>query len=361
MEYKISDNIRFYRKQMGLTQEQLSEAMGVSTAAVSKWEQGQSLPEIAMLMELADFFDVSVDALLGYTLRANDRESVSERLKMLRCEERLDEALAETEKALQKFPNSFSVVYASADVLAHVGGKRNDRAMCERALKLMAHAIRLLGQNSDPSISELSIRLDMVGVLSSMQEPERALALLKANNFCGLLNDQIGAILAGFEGGSLQRYEEAMPYLSMALLSGAASIFRTSMGFANVYEKRGELSSAIAIMGVAVTFFEGLKKPGVTSELDKLAAGFHAARARMMLQSGETAQAREELAVAKELARAYDRAPSSRASDVRFFEGPETTRIYSYLSGGSAAETVETTFLENGGTPQLKEFWQRAE
>lgn len=55
MELKIADTIRFCRRQKGLTQEQLSEAMGVSTAAVSKWEQGQSLPEIGMLMELADF------------------------------------------------------------------------------------------------------------------------------------------------------------------------------------------------------------------------------------------------------------------------------------------------------------------
>lgn len=358
MEHRISDNIRFYRKQKGLTQEQLSEAMGVSTAAVSKWEQGQSLPEIGMLMELADFFDVSVDALLGYKLRANDRKSVSERLKMLRCEERLDEALAEAEKALQKFPNSFSAVYAAADVFAHAGGKRNDRKLCERSLELMTHACRLLGQNDDPSISELSIRLDMVGVLSSMQEPERALAILKANNVCGLLNDQIGALLAGCEGGSLQRYEEAVPYLSMALLSGAASIFRTSMGFANVYEKRGDLSSAIAIMGIALALFEGLKKPGVTSEFDKLATVYHAARARMMLQSGDTAQAREELAAAKALARAYDRAPSSRASDVRFFEGPETARIYSYLSGGSAEETVEMTFFESGATEEGRTFWE---
>ena len=59
MENHVADQIRFYRRQEGLTQEQLAEAMGVSVAAVSKWEQGQSLPEIPMLMELADFFDLS--------------------------------------------------------------------------------------------------------------------------------------------------------------------------------------------------------------------------------------------------------------------------------------------------------------
>ena len=90
MENHVADQIRFYRRQEGLTQEQLAEAMGVSVAAVSKWEQGQSLPEIPMLMELADFFDLSVDALLGYRLRSNDRKSVSERLKVLRREDHTD-------------------------------------------------------------------------------------------------------------------------------------------------------------------------------------------------------------------------------------------------------------------------------
>ena len=40
MENHVADQIRFYRRQEGLTQEQLAEAMGVSVAAVSKWEQG---------------------------------------------------------------------------------------------------------------------------------------------------------------------------------------------------------------------------------------------------------------------------------------------------------------------------------
>lgn len=70
-----------------------------------------------MLMELADFFDLSVDALLGYRLRSNDRKNVSERLKVLRREDRYDEGLAEAEKALQKFPNTFTVVYECAKLL----------------------------------------------------------------------------------------------------------------------------------------------------------------------------------------------------------------------------------------------------
>lgn len=68
MENRLYETIRKARRERGLTQEQLAEVMGVSVGAVSKWEQGQSIPEIGLLMELADFFQTSVDALLGFEI-----------------------------------------------------------------------------------------------------------------------------------------------------------------------------------------------------------------------------------------------------------------------------------------------------
>ena len=65
MTIQLAEQIRSFRKKRALTQEQLAEAMGVSTGAVYKWEAGLSQPELSMLLELADFFDTSVDVLLG--------------------------------------------------------------------------------------------------------------------------------------------------------------------------------------------------------------------------------------------------------------------------------------------------------
>ena len=53
------------RKKKNLTQEELAAELGVTAAAVSKWEKGYSLPDILMLCSLADFFQVSADTLLG--------------------------------------------------------------------------------------------------------------------------------------------------------------------------------------------------------------------------------------------------------------------------------------------------------
>ena len=75
MAFALSENIRSLRKARSLTQEQLAEApgvtAGVTAGAVYKWESRLSLPELPMLIQLADFFDTSVDALIGYTIKDN--------------------------------------------------------------------------------------------------------------------------------------------------------------------------------------------------------------------------------------------------------------------------------------------------
>ena len=80
METRIAENIRAYRKQRGLTQEQLAEVLGVSVGAVYKWESRSSLPELRLIMEMADFFDVSVDALLGYRIKDNRLDATEARI-----------------------------------------------------------------------------------------------------------------------------------------------------------------------------------------------------------------------------------------------------------------------------------------
>jgi transcriptional regulator with XRE-family HTH domain/uncharacterized membrane protein YbjE (DUF340 family) len=55
------------RREKGITQERLAEYIGVSKASVSKWESGQSYPDILLLPELATYFNISVDELLGYS------------------------------------------------------------------------------------------------------------------------------------------------------------------------------------------------------------------------------------------------------------------------------------------------------
>lgn len=62
----IGENIKQLRKAKGLTQEQLAEALNITCAAVSKWERGDTYPDITLLQPLAYFFGVTLDELMGY-------------------------------------------------------------------------------------------------------------------------------------------------------------------------------------------------------------------------------------------------------------------------------------------------------
>ena len=60
----LGEKLRNARKQEGLTQEQLSEKLGISRSAVAKWETGNGIPDISNLIALSDEFGLSLDELI---------------------------------------------------------------------------------------------------------------------------------------------------------------------------------------------------------------------------------------------------------------------------------------------------------
>lgn len=70
---KIGEKITKQRKQKGLTQLELAETLYVTHQAVSKWENGKSIPSIEVLIELTALFDISIDYLLDNSeVKEND-------------------------------------------------------------------------------------------------------------------------------------------------------------------------------------------------------------------------------------------------------------------------------------------------
>ena len=65
MDMTLGKRISQYRKEVGLTQEALAQAMNVSAQAVSKWENDQTCPDIASLPQLSKILGVTVDELLS--------------------------------------------------------------------------------------------------------------------------------------------------------------------------------------------------------------------------------------------------------------------------------------------------------
>lgn len=83
MEETLGRRIAANRKKLGMTQEILAEQLGVTAQAVSKWENDQSCPDIAMLPKLSSIFGVSIDILLG--VKQEKKEGVEPVLSREQC------------------------------------------------------------------------------------------------------------------------------------------------------------------------------------------------------------------------------------------------------------------------------------
>lgn len=66
-DLQISENILKLRQKKNITQDMLATFLGVTKASVSKWETGQSYPDILLLPQIASYFNISIDDLLGYS------------------------------------------------------------------------------------------------------------------------------------------------------------------------------------------------------------------------------------------------------------------------------------------------------
>ena len=64
VKFRIGSNIAAYRKRDGLTQVSLAEKLNYSDKAVSKWERGESIPDVLTLMQLAELFGITVNDLI---------------------------------------------------------------------------------------------------------------------------------------------------------------------------------------------------------------------------------------------------------------------------------------------------------
>ena len=64
IKVNLAENLALYRKHFNLTQAELAEKLNYSDKAVSKWERGESVPDLYVLKQLADFYGVTIDALI---------------------------------------------------------------------------------------------------------------------------------------------------------------------------------------------------------------------------------------------------------------------------------------------------------
>ncbi|MHC5099292.1 helix-turn-helix domain-containing protein, partial [Peptoniphilus genitalis] len=188
---KIGENILQKRKERGITQEELAELMMVTKASVSKWETGQSHPDILLLPKLATFFNISVDELIGYDpgLSSAQIQKFYIDLENRVSDEGMDSIFDDIKIKIKQYYSCFELLYYMALFILNHCDLATDDVKKEEYLEYANNILRRVCEHSkNPILKEQSLSL-RAACLISLGKSEEALNILPSSDMLSISKD----------------------------------------------------------------------------------------------------------------------------------------------------------------------------
>ena len=134
----LPENLKKYRMLKNLTQEDIATYLGITSQSVSKWERGESYPDITFLPALANIFETSIDLLIGMDVIRGEETIHNIHAKASAYQRAGDYEQAEKtyRDALRLYPNNPGILLGLAGVLALKGDTEEAIEFIERGLPL---------------------------------------------------------------------------------------------------------------------------------------------------------------------------------------------------------------------------------
>lgn len=173
----IGENIKRLRKQNHITQEMLANHLSLSCQAISKWERGESSPDVSLLCAIATFFRVSTDELVGMTETVREQTILSylEMCDALEAEGKTEDLHALVDKAFSDFPTDYRLMARYMDCLC--GDTAVEDAYVAHNMELSRLCRCILNGCSDESLRFRAMDL-LAQLLHLDGKDDEALALL---------------------------------------------------------------------------------------------------------------------------------------------------------------------------------------
>lgn len=341
MKLKLHENIKSFRRERGLTQEKLAEALGVTVGAVSKWENGNNTPDIIMLGILADFFDVSVDVLIGYDMSSKRVSDIVDRINTLAAEHKFEEAITVSKDAITRYPHDFSILFTSGMMYNAYAWEHQNVEMAKTAIKLLEESKLYISQNTNPEINEFSID-STIALNYIIVDEKEALERYKRINFGGINNSILALV-------SLQNddIKESLNYSTMGMLNALSSMFNSStpmiISLASTGSKKN-IKSALELADSILFIIEKISFERV-GYYTKMEASFHMLKAYLYACLGNDEDMEKCVSISVAKAKRFDNECGSNdvAKDFRFFYANQKSVIALDSIGEKALEGLDNT------------------
>jgi transcriptional regulator with XRE-family HTH domain len=168
------------RKEKNITQDELAEFIGVSKAAVSKWETDQSYPDIVLLPGLASYFNVTIDELIGYLPQMTERDIKITYRRLIEnfSNKPFDTVIKECRAISEKYYSCFKLIFRIALLYINHHMLAPDKESAEALLKEAINLLnRIKSESGDVRLSREANSMEAVCHMI-LGDPDKVLELL---------------------------------------------------------------------------------------------------------------------------------------------------------------------------------------
>lgn len=251
----LGENLKDLRKKKDLTQEQLAEVFGVSPQAVSRWENGAAYPDITMLPVIANYFDVTLDDLIGMDKIRDEKdiEKIFTEYKTNFSRGHVDKNIELLGAALKRYPRNEQLLFCYAGSLASCMQKDGRELTEEEIRRNTLEAIRV-DERLLESCTDLSLKISTIKELSfyykKVGETEKAVEL--AESLPDIWSCSTTILDMIYTGDKLKKF------LQDAILSFADAMWLAVLPLSDLNYERDDLTTEdrIEMIGKCIRIFE---------------------------------------------------------------------------------------------------------
>lgn len=183
-EINLTSVITAKRKEKKITQDELANYLGVSKAAISKWETGQSYPDITLLPHIAMYFDITIDELIGYEpqMDSADIKSTYYRLSNEFAKEPFDVVYDKCIQIIKKYYSCYPLLLQMGILLINhsmlAGSEEKTQKVIGEDKQLFS---RIKTESNDVNIAKQALYLEAYCCLAQ-NNPSEALVLMEGTD-----------------------------------------------------------------------------------------------------------------------------------------------------------------------------------
>ncbi len=250
----LGQKIAQLRKEKGISQEQLAELLSTSRQAVSKWERGDSYPDLDRLKDLAVIFHVSIDYLFEFDLASTSVDAMLKRMEKAIDENCFDIAIEEIRLIVSVNENHFDLLLKASAYLMNCWSTHHDEALVDMALEYSQKALTFFRPDNASKITLNELKRIIAVFLVMSQRYEEAKRFIEQNQV-----EHVEAFLAEAEF-LLGNHAQANALVSSSFLRGVIDILNSNHIQVRLLLSAGKPNEALDLAQWTISFIRSVEK-----------------------------------------------------------------------------------------------------